>query len=61
MRFLQELPYNAEEQRYEAAMRADKMSIQGVQPKLSARLSVKEGKFNIVDQKGQYILNQPFS
>jgi serine/threonine-protein kinase HipA len=56
---LQDLPYSAEEQRYEAALRADKMSIQGVQPKLSAILSVHEGKFNIVNQHGQYILKPP--
>ncbi len=33
---LQDFPYTAEEQRQEAASRADKMSIQGLQPKLSA-------------------------
>jgi len=32
------------------------MSIQGVQPKLSARLSVKEKMFKIVDKGGHYIL-----
>lgn len=53
---LQDFPYSAEEQRQEAASRADKMSIQGVQPKLSARLNVKEGVFAIVNQGGHYIL-----
>jgi serine/threonine-protein kinase HipA len=53
---LQSLPFTAEEQRHEAARRAGKMSIQGVQPKLSARLNVKEGAFEIVDAKGTYIL-----
>ncbi len=53
---LKELEYTAEEQRKEAFNRASKMSVQGVQPKLSARLNVKEGKFQIVDTGGRYIL-----
>lgn len=50
------LGLSAEEQRQEAVSRAGKMSIQGVQTKLSAQLKVKEGYFKIVDQQGQYIL-----
>ena len=50
------LPYSAEEQRQEAARRAGRMSIQGVQPKLSARLNVAKGMFEIVDTGGTYIL-----
>ena len=53
---LQDLPYSAEEQRREAIARATKISIQGVQPKLSARLNVAEGRFEIVDTGGEYIL-----
>ena len=53
---LDDLPYSAEEQRQEAIKRADKMSIQGVQPKLSARLNIKEGRFDIVDVGGRFIL-----
>ena len=53
---LQDFPFTAEEQRQEAAARADKMPIQGVQPKLSARLSIKEGMFQVVDEGGHYIL-----
>lgn len=53
---LRDFPFSAEEQRQEAAGRADKMSIQGVQPKLSARLSIKQGMFQIVDTGGHYIL-----
>jgi serine/threonine-protein kinase HipA len=53
---LQDLPFTAEEQRHEAAQRAGRMSIQGVQPKLSALLNVKAGAFEIVDAGGQYIL-----
>lgn len=53
---LQPLSLTLEEQREEAAARAGKMSIQGVQVKLSARLEVKEGQFKIVDRGGTYIL-----
>jgi len=50
------LNYNAEELRVEAMLRASKMSIQGVQPKLSAILNIKEGLFEFVDKGGRYIL-----
>jgi serine/threonine-protein kinase HipA len=56
LKTLNDLEYTAEEQRKEAYYRASKMSIQGVQPKLSARLNIKEGKFEIVDKGGKYIL-----
>ena len=47
---LAQLELSNEEQLSQARLRADKRSIQGVQPKLSARLRVKKGKFDIVDQ-----------
>src|SRR4030067_2693568 len=53
---LNNLPLTQEEQLRESAARSDKMSIQGVQPKLSARLNVKDGIFDIVDRNGEYIL-----
>jgi len=53
---LNNLPLTQEEQLRESAARSDKMSIQGVQPKLSARLNVKDGSFEIVDRNGEYIL-----
>lgn len=53
---LEPFPYTTEEQISEAVSRAAKMSIQGVQPKLSARLNIKEDVFEIVDRKGIYIL-----
>ncbi len=53
---LQVLPYSAEQQRHEAVARASKMSIQGVQPKLSSHLNANEGIFEIVDTGGEYIL-----
>ncbi len=53
---LEPIPLTLEEQREEAARRAGKMSIQGVQVKLSAKLAVSEGRFKIVDRGGTYIL-----
>ena len=50
------LPYSASEQRQEALNRASKLSIQGVQPKLSAVLSIKNQAFEIVDQFGKFII-----
>jgi len=56
LKTLKDLEYTAEEQRKEAYNRSSKMSIQGVQPKLSAILSIKDEKFEIVDKSGKYIL-----
>lgn len=56
LKSLSVLNYSAEELRAEAMQRASKMSIQGVQPKLSAVLSIKNGQFDIVDKSGRYIL-----
>jgi serine/threonine-protein kinase HipA len=53
---LRDLEYTAVEQRREAMARANRMSIQGVQPKLSARLVVKDGRFEVVDRGGRFIL-----
>ena len=53
---LNPLELSADEQRREALDRVGKMSIQGVQKKLSAQLKIKAGFFEIVDQNGQYIL-----
>jgi serine/threonine-protein kinase HipA len=53
---LKDLPFTQAEQLKEAAIRADKMSIQGVQPKLSAKLNAKDEIFNVVDRGGEYIL-----
>ncbi len=53
---LNDIEYSAEEQRHEAAVRATKMSIQGVQPKLSAILNVQQCKLEIVDINGKYII-----
>ena len=53
---LKDLPYTAVELRQEAANRATKQSIQGVQPKLSAAVSIVDQEFKIVDQFGTYII-----
>ena len=53
---LEDLPYSAKEQRKEAAFRMQKMSIQGVQPKLSAVLNKKKAIFEVVDQFGKFII-----
>jgi len=53
---LKDLEYTAEEQRREAYNRALRMSIQGVQPKLSAIVNIREQKFEIVDEGGKFIL-----
>jgi serine/threonine-protein kinase HipA len=60
LKSLRELEYTAEEQRIEAYNRASKMSVQGVQPKLSAKLSIKDGEFEIVDTGGKYILKPQY-
>ena len=56
LKTLKDLEYTAEEQRIEAYNRASKMSIQGVQPKLSAVFNIKDEKFELVDKGGKYIL-----
>lgn len=52
---LLDFPYSAQEQRLEAQARSSKLSIQGVQPKLSAKLNIKKSIFEIVDKGGRYI------
>lgn len=56
LKHLSPLDLNAAELRKEAIARVGKMSVQGVQTKLSAQLKIKDGRFEIVDQKGHYIL-----
>lgn len=50
------LELSTEEQHKEAIARVGKMSIQGVQTKLSAILKIKEEQFEIVDQHAKFIL-----
>jgi serine/threonine-protein kinase HipA len=56
---LEPLPYTREQLIAEAASRAVKMSVQGVQPKVSTVLRVTEGKMEIVDSDGRYIVKPP--
>ena len=53
---LHPLPFSSQELRYEAMNRASKLSIQGVQPKLSARLNIQKNQFDLVDNYGTFIL-----
>jgi serine/threonine-protein kinase HipA len=53
---LNDFPYTKEEQVREAVARAAKLSIQGVQPKLSVRLSLTKATFEVVDSNGTYII-----
>lgn len=51
-----DIPFTSQEQRMQASLRADKISIQGVQAKLSARINLREESFEFVDQGGCFIL-----
>ena len=55
LKSLKDFPFSAEDQVREAIARAAKMSIQGVQPKLSVRLNLRHKIFEIVDRGGRYI------
>lgn len=56
LKSLDDFPYTSEIQRIEAIKRATKMSIQGVQPKLSVQLNVRKSVFEIADRGGHYII-----
>ena len=53
------LEFTAEQQRQEAISRVGKMSVQGMQLKLSAVLRITEGRFEMVNRGGRYILKPP--
>jgi serine/threonine-protein kinase HipA len=59
LRSLARLEFTAEEQRHEAISRVGKMSVQGTQLKLSAVLRIKQGRFEVVDCSGRFILKPP--
>jgi serine/threonine-protein kinase HipA len=56
LRHLDDLPLDSNGLRQEAMLRAAKLSVQGVQPKLSARLNIRDQTFDIVDSKAKFIL-----
>lgn len=53
---IRDFPYTNEEQLEQARLSATKISIQGMQPKLSVVFSRKEQSFKIVGKGGKYIL-----
>lgn len=56
---LEDFPYSAKEQVQLAIKLAAKLSIQGVQPKLSAVLNVSKGIFEVVEIGGRFIIKPP--
>lgn len=50
------IPFNKEELLEEAAIKSEKISIEGVQPKLSVSLSIVNSSFEFVEKNGTYIL-----
>lgn len=56
---LQDFPFTAKEQRELALQQASKISIQGVQPKLSVKLYVTKGEFELVEKGGTFIFKPP--
>ena len=53
------LPYTAERQRQEALLRAEHLSMGGIQPKLSAVLSIRHRSFLLVNRRGRFIIKPP--
>jgi serine/threonine-protein kinase HipA len=56
---LKDFPFTPREQIQMAAEYVSKLSIQGVQPKLSVKLNVKKEMFEAVEKKGTYIIKPP--
>ena len=54
-----DFPYTAKEQIQMASQFAAKLSIQGIQPKLSLKLNTKKHLFEIVAKGGRFILKPP--
>lgn len=56
---LNDFPYTPKQQQLLAIEHADKISIQGVQPKLSVALNTKKEIFEIVEKNGHFIFKPP--
>ena len=56
---LHDFPYSSHEQLVLADQFSNKISIQGVQPKLSLALNQKKGVFEVVESGGRFILKPP--
>jgi serine/threonine-protein kinase HipA len=54
-----DFPLTSQEQREMALQQASKLSIQGIQPKLSVVLNIEKACFDLVDRKGTFILKPP--
>ncbi|MFA6915317.1 MAG: HipA domain-containing protein [Parachlamydiales bacterium] len=59
LKHLNDLPYTPLELVQMAAQLTSKLSIQGVQPKLSVILNIKNEEFEIVEYGGKYIIKPP--
>lgn len=59
LKHLNPFPYTPKEQIRLASQLATKLSIQGIQPKLSVQLDVARSNFKIIEKGGQYILKPP--
>lgn len=59
LKVLHDLEYTSQEQLKLAAQLAHKLSIQGIQPKLSAKLNIAKGLFVVVEKGGTFILKPP--
>lgn len=53
------LPYTRQQLLEEAAARSTRMSVQGMQPKVSSILRVREGRMEVVDTGGRFIVKPP--
>jgi serine/threonine-protein kinase HipA len=56
LQHLDDFPLTANEQRKASIQQVNKVSIQGIQPKISAKLTISRGCFEIADTNGTYIL-----
>lgn len=59
LKVLNDFPFSAQEQLELAMQLASKLSIQGVQPKLSVKLTVSKGLFEVVATGGTFIVKPP--
>jgi serine/threonine-protein kinase HipA len=59
LKYLKLFPYTPKEQIQLASQLATKLSIQGIQPKLSVLLDIAQASFKVVERGGQYILKPP--
>ena len=59
LKYLKSFSFKPEEQRLRAIQLAEKLSIQGIQPKLSVTLNVEKAEFEIVEKEGMFILKPP--